>query len=140
MAYAFFVKNEKTMPFAERIAYGWKVWETRTRRTLDKLVNTPEPVYIIRTGRGKNKPSMIIGRCYIRKPAWIPADRFKDPDVIAKTYVFPDSNFYPVDVPGKWCYPIEYAEPLRIPVPVPDNAIRHGRAWIEFDKNGVIIA
>lgn len=140
MAYAFYIKNERSMPFAERAAYGWKTLETRNRRTLDKLVNTPEKVYIIRTGRGKNNPSMIIGRCYIRKPVWIPAERFKDPDTISKTYVFPDSKFYPDCIHGKWCYPIEYAEPLRIHVPVPDNAIKHGRVWIEFDESGVIIA
>ena len=140
MAYAFYIKNEGSMPFAELVTYGHKIWETRSRRTLDKLVNTPDPVYIIRTGRGKNEPSMIIGRCYIRRPEFIQADRFKDPDVIAKTYVFPDSSFYPVDVPGKWCYPIKQAEPLRVSVPVPDNAIKHGRTWIEFDENGVIIA
>ena len=140
MAYAFYIKNERSMPFAELVTYGHKTAETRNRRTLDKLVNTPDLVYIIRTGRGKNEPSMIIGRCYIGAPVWIPADRFKDPDIISKTYVLPDSKFYPVDVPGKWCYPIKQAEPLRIPVPVPDNAIKHGRVWIEFDESGVIIA
>lgn len=131
---AFYVRNSKGNPLADLLALGWKTIETRTRRTLDRLAGSGEPVYIIRSQSGRRP--MIVGRCYLSSPYWCPADRFHDPDVIAKTRVFPGDPF-DVTTGGKWMYDVWMAEPMPVEIPIPDDAVRHGRVWIEADIPGI---
>ena len=85
MAKAFFVHEYRGNSFARYIANGFKTKETRTRRTLDKLCG-PDPVYIIRTGRGRRP--MIIGKCKLSGPAWYDVEKLHRPETIDETFVF----------------------------------------------------
>ena len=131
---AFYVRSSRSNPLADLMIAGWKTIETRTRRTLDALAGTGESVYIIRSGSGRR--SMIVGRCYLGSAYWCPAERFHDQDVIAKTRVFQGDPF-DVTTGGKWLYDVWMAEPLPVEIPVPDDAVRHGRVWIEAEIPGI---
>lgn len=134
MVKAFFVHEYRGYSFARQLANGFKTKETRTRRTLDRLCG-PDPVYIIRTGRGRRP--MIIGKCKLSGPVWYDVEKLHRPETIDETFVFPGG---PCDVEtgGKWLYDVYDAKPLPYDVPVPENAIRHGRTWIEFDEKDVL--
>ncbi len=129
MVKAFFVHEYRGSMYARQLANGFKTKETRTRRTLDKLCG-PDPVYIIRTGRGRRP--MIIGKCKLSGPVWYDVEKLHSPETIKETFVFPGD---PRDVQtgGKWLYNVTDAERLPYDIPVPSDAVRHGRVWIEFD-------
>jgi hypothetical protein len=133
MARGFYVRNDGALRFADWIADGIKTVETRTRRTLDKLVaasQCDEPVYIIRTESGK--PATVIGRCTLIGPYWCGAERFRS-EPLRQAHRVPVGSKYDVkDGSGKWLYHIWDVERIE-PFELPADAIRHGRVWAEFN-------
>lgn len=119
--YGIFI-NDHSFPYTQEILLQHKTIETRTRNTLKKLIG--KRVAIIRTGKGKPQ---IVGYVTIAKAAFCPADLF---DSFRNKTLIPCGDPYDSKA-GKWFYYLENAEKCT-PYPIPENAVRHGRVWVEF--------
>lgn len=122
--YGFFV-NENTIPFAALLTLGMKTMETRNRDMLKALVG--ERVAVISTRRGR-KP-WIVGYVTITGKHFCDHDEFDQ--YYNQHFVEPGSKYAPKPGRGKWLYFVEDADRC-YPKDLPENAIRHGRAWCEF--------
>lgn len=118
-----FVRNDGPVPYADKIVDGEKTIETRSRNVLGKLVG--HPVVIIATGRGE-KP-MCIGS------AWMTAvckGSEEDLDRLRGDTLIPAGDKY--DTGSRWCYLMDSPRRFKTPIPLPENAVRHGRSWAEW--------
>ncbi len=118
--------NSKHVPYARKIVEGSKLFESRTKNTLKKLVG--KRVGIIETGNGY---PMIVGEVTIGNPRFV-TKRMWDGLYRALSCV-PYGSEYDASDEGKWCYEMKEPIPYDEPIFLPKNAIRHGRAWCEFD-------
>ncbi len=123
-----FVNNEDgIVRYADAIVEGFKTVETRNRNMLSACVG--ERVCIISTRSGK-KPvvigSVVITHAFPMTRAWLEENR--------KQTLIPKGSKYDNNGEGKWCYFL--ADPVRFGIhsyPLPDNAVRHGRSWCEWE-------
>lgn len=120
--------NADGFDFADAIVRGDKVIETRNRAMLDKLIG--ERVAVVRTKRGR-KPE-VIGTVFVKF-----AFHFgpKDFEIYREDTLIPKGSKYDCTENGKWCYFLRDAERCE-PYPLPENAVRHGISWVEFDGPG----
>lgn len=121
--YGIFI-NSRKVPYARLIVDGVKTYETRTKNTLRPLVG--RRVAIIETGMGS---PMIIGFATIDGADYFEHDAFEG---IRSLTCIPAGSKYDDGGRGKWCYKLSDPYPLYEAVPLPSDAIRHGRAWCEF--------
>lgn len=118
--YAIYI-NEDYLPFADLILSGMKVWETRNRNMLGKLIG--EQVAIVSTSR-KRKP-LIKGLATITEARHVTPEEYEL--FRGKTYV-PKGSKYDCTPRGKWLY--RMSNPIHLaPIPLPEDIIRHGRSW-----------
>jgi len=120
--------NDSEFPYSAFILNGFKTYETRNRQTLRHLRG--ERVAVIRTGRGR---TMVIGEVTIGGATVVGHDDFLR--WISRTYVFPDSKFYPKPGEKKYCYRMLSPEWYPVPYPLPENVTRHGRVWCEWGES-----
>lgn len=118
--------NEDRVAWAQLIVQRIKLAETRSRNMLKRLVG--DRVAIISTQRGR-KP-MIIGYADITSADFVSAEDFFSPEWVLKHQVLPGME-YACTGKGKWCYTMSNAEPCE-PYLLPEDAIRHGRSYVEF--------
>lgn len=121
-----FVNNNGCVPYADAIAQRYKTIETRNKNMLAALVG--QRVAIVKTGRGG---PVVIGYVTITGSEFCPADCFDK--YFADHLVQPGSKYAPRGR-GKWFYYCAGAEKCD-PFPLPENAVRHGRSWCEFEKS-----
>ena len=128
--YGIFVNSAK-VNYAGYIVSGKKTIETRSSNTLKKLVG--RRVAVIETGKG---PAQVIGYVDITHAAFclsIYYEAWRNETMIPAGDKY--DRFGTRDgVSGKWFYDLENAEKCT-PYELPDNAIRHGRSWCEFELN-----
>ena len=117
-----FYVNDRTAPYTELILGFRKTIETRSRNTLRKLVG--QRVALIRTGKG---PAVIVGFLTITHREFCPPEYF---DRYRAQTCIPVGDKYD-STKGKWFYYLEDVERCE-PQPLPANAIRHGRSYVEF--------
>lgn len=119
-----FVNSDGCIPYADAIVWGMKPVETRNRDMLRPLVG--ERVAVVRTKRGKN-PTIVgyvnvdSGWCINGK--WLDENR-------NKTLIPPGSKYDSGGRP-KWCYFLSDPQSCE-PFALPEDAVRHGRSWVEF--------
>lgn len=123
-----FVNENGCIRYAQLIVEGIKTIETRNRDMLKCLVG--KRVAIVRTKRGKLP--MVVGYADIVDSNFCPYrlyDEYRDETCV------PEGSAYDVHGEGKWFYYLENPEKCD-PFPLPQDAIRHGRSWCEYeDKN-----
>lgn len=133
----FFINNDKRLKletwagrfestYVEEIMRGTKTIETRNKNMLRDLVG--ERVAIVSTGRGK-KPT-VVGTVYIHDVEFIPANLW---DMYREDTLIPYGSKYDNKGDGKWGYILEDPQECD-PFPLPDNAVRHGYSWCEFEE------
>lgn len=117
--------NENEVPYAQMIAHGHKVYETRTKNMLGKL--TGERVALVRTHR--NSKPYIVGYATI-------SDAFHATQaecyLLRREIAVPSWSKHYSDERGKWLYRMENPETDDSLTPLPENIIRHGRSYCEF--------
>ena len=118
-----FVRNDGPVPYADKIVDGEKTIETRSRNMLGKLVG--HPVVIIATGRGKK--TMCIGSAWIANAVKATAERM---DTIRDQTLIPAGSEF--DTGSRWCYFLINHKRFKTPIPLPEDAVRHGRSWCEW--------
>ena len=123
--YGIFVNEDGCIPYAEAIVRGMKPIETRSRNMLGKLVG--HTVAVVRTRR--NKYPLIVGFVTIesadfRSAEWLDHNRDKT--------LIPPGSKYDSTARGKWCYTLAHPFKFHLPIPLPTDAIRHGRSYCEF--------
>lgn len=118
--------NESGIKYASAIVGGYKLAETRSRRMLSALVG--ERVAVVRTG--KRKLAEIIGYCTVTGETFCPSAQFGQ---LRDIHLVPPGSRYDADKRGKWLYWLADAEPCK-PYPVPVDAVRHGRSWLEIPE------
>ena len=133
---AIFVHETAGEPYAYWMVYGFKTEETRTKNTLLPCVGENVAVVSTRSGR---KPE-IVGFVEITGYSFCPASLF---EMYREDTMIPYNSKYNKfgyrnGKPGKWFYHIEFPRPCK-PFPLPENAIRHGRSWCEFERPANII-
>lgn len=121
-----FVSSTRAIDYAAAIANGYKTIETRNRNTLKQLVNSTDPIAVIRTGRGKPE---IIGYVYIDGVFHCSKADFGK---YGNMHLVPPGSRYDAGPHGKYMYMLSGAESCE-PFTLPDNAIRHGISWCEYD-------
>ena len=121
-----FVNADGPVDYAEAIVSGRKIIETRSRDMLKNLVH--ERVAIVRTRRGK-KPE-VVGHAFIMGKMFLSADTL---EIDRNFTLIPKGSKYDCTGKGKWGYFLEDATPC-YPYPLPDNAVRHGLSWCEFEE------
>ena len=122
-AKAIFVNN-RDVPYADLIAAGKKLYETRSRNMLRALIG--RRVAVVRTGCGSPE---IIGFVNIDGADYFAHDSFEN---IRDLTMIPKNSKYDDGGNGKWCYKLSAAHALETPIPLPKNIIRHGRSWCEI--------
>lgn len=120
-----FVNENGCIHYAQLIVDGVKIAETRNRNMLDALIESR--VAIVRTRRGKHP--MVIGYVNICGYTFVNAEEFRKYE---KYHCVPEGSSYDVHGKGKWLYWLDGAERCD-PFPLPNDAIRHGRSWCEYD-------
>lgn len=116
--------NSHDVPYARMIARKEKPLETRNKNMLRACVG--ETVALCETGK---RDPLIIGYGFIdysiyKTAEWLDKNR--------KLTRIPKNSKYDVKTGGKWCYHFINIKECK-PYKLPDNAIRHGRAWCEFE-------
>ena len=123
MLYGIYI-NDDHYPFTLWILRGLKVFETRNRNMLGKLLG--HRVAIISTSR-KRKP-LIVGYATITEARHVTREDFeiyRGPCMIEK------SSKYDCTDRGKWLYRMSNVEKCK-PQPLPGSAIKHGRSYCEL--------
>lgn len=115
--------NEDEKPYAYWIVTGEKTIETRSRDMLKKLVG--ERVAVISTKRGRGP--LVVGYVTIYEKQYETM-----PGLFRLCTIIPQGSKY--DTEARWMYFLEYAEEVYTPYPLPENAVRHGRSWCEWEE------
>lgn len=123
-----FVNENGCVPYAALIASGIKTIETRNRNMLSACVG--ERVAVIRTHR--NWKPLIVGYVTITGSSYCKAEDFDK--YYRQHCVSPVSGFAPQNGRGKWFYYCADAETC-YPKDLPENIVRHGRSWCEWDDD-----
>ena len=123
--YGIFVNENGCIHYAELIARGIKIAETRNRDMLRSLVG--QRVAIVRTKRGKHP--MIVGYVDIVAKTFVSVEEFPK---LFDLHLVPPGSMYDAKDRGKWCYYLEGAEECD-PFPLPSDAVRHGMSWCEYE-------
>ena len=118
--------NDDLYPFTLWILVGLKIWETRSRNMLGKLIG--HRVAIISTSR-KRKP-LIVGYATITEVRHVTKYDF---DMYRGNCMIERGSKYDCSEKGKWLYRMSNVEKCE-PHPLPDNVIRHGRSYCEILK------
>lgn len=118
--------NSKHVPYARMICDARKPIETRSKNTLKKLVG--QEVCIVETGSGE---PFVVGEVTITDSFFV-TKRMWDAFYRALACV-PYGSEYDSNNNGKWCYTLWHPLLYDKPFALPKNAIRHGRAWCEFE-------
>lgn len=126
-----FVNEQGGVPYALAIAKALKPLETRSRDMLRGLVG--QTVAIIRTRRGK-RPT-VLGYAKIERSFFCPAGA--EWEALREQTLIPPGSRYDAVGRGRWCYVMSSAREDASPYPLPDNAVRHGRSWCEFDLDDI---
>lgn len=123
-----FVRSTLREPFAQMIVDGVKTIETRTQDTLKSLVG--QRVAVVRTGH--NGP-FVIG--YVTIESCHECKCQADWDMaIAETRVVRWSKYtWTTSTKKKFMYVLTNPERCT-PYRMPQNAVRHGRVWAEWDE------
>ena len=127
--YGIFI-NDDCFPFTREILAGRKTIETRNKNMLKDLAG--KRVALISTRRGK-RPAIVGYAMIDRHPIYLHAeslDFFRD-----LTRIPAGSKYDPKPGAGKWCYNLFRVESCD-QYTLPENAIRHGRSWCEFNLDG----
>ena len=119
-----FVNENGCIRYADLIAGGYKKVETRSRNMLADLVG--RRVAIVRTRR--HKAPLIVGYATIASSTFCRAEDFQK---YFDLHLVRPGTAYDCKGRGKWFYWMEDAQRCK-PVPLPDDAVRHGRSWCEF--------
>lgn len=114
------------LTYPEAIMLGIKTIETRNRNMLRSLVG--ERVAVVSTKSGR-KP-LVVGTVYISDAMFISADLW---DMYREDTLVPPGSKFDNKGKGKWGYILEDAQECE-PYPLPDNAVRHGLSWCEFEE------
>ena len=120
-----FVNENGGIHYAQLIVDGVKTIETRSRDMLRPLVG--KRVAIVRTRRGK--VPMVVGYADISDSVFCPAHMY---NMYRYKTCVPEGSTYDVRGKGKWFYYLVNAEKCD-PFPLPQDSIRHGMSWCEYD-------
>ncbi len=125
-----FVHESRGEYYAHDIVYGSKTIETRTKNTLLPCVGETVAVISTRSGHAPE----IVGFVSIFTYAFCPETLF---EMYRPETMIPHNSKYNKlghrnGKPGKWFYYLENPIPVK-PFPLPDDAVRHGRSWCEFE-------
>lgn len=132
VTYAIYI-NDHCANFTGMILDGIKTYETRTRRTLHRLIG--QRVAIIRTGKG---PAQIVG--YATITGCIECHSAAEYDKYMEQCKLSGTPFeWNQDTTSKYLYRIEYVERCE-PYQVPTNVIKHGRTYVEFKEEDAPVA
>ena len=117
--------NCDTVPFLEKIMSFDKLYETRTRNTLKKLIG--QRVFLAETHNGK-KP-MVRCSCVIGSPIVVRSCEAWDP-LRSATCIPAGSKYdWKADTKAKYLYPLRSVR--SVPVFVPFEGVRHGYVWMD---------
>ena len=133
---AIYVHEKAGEYYAHWIVYGEKTIETRTRNVLLSLVGETVAVVCTRNGHAPE----IVGFVDITRYEFCPETLFNmyRPDTMIPMFSKYNRLGTRDGKPGKWFYHLENARPCK-PFPLPENAVRHGRSWCEFECPANII-
>lgn len=120
-----FVNENGGIHYAEAIVSGYKTIETRQRNMLKSLCG--ERVAVIRTHR--NARPAIVGYVTIEDYAFCPVSLF---NMYRDDTLIPPGSAHDVRGRGKWFYYLSAPEKCD-PYPLPEDAVRHGRSWAEWE-------
>lgn len=126
--------NCRRHPFLKKIMDLSKIYETRTRNMLGRLLG--ERVLLCETGTGMNlvRCSAVISEVIACRSQWEWIHYYRQPSCIV-----PGSGYdWQPGTKVKWLYKLTDVRPVRIPFTPPED-IRHGRTWMEFhpEKLGI---
>lgn len=120
--------NCMLFPFITWIIKGLKLYETRNRNTLKRLIG--KTVYFAETGKGKN--AIIKCYCTIGQPVFV-KDKKTYNQYRKYTKVKKGSCFdFTRETKQKVLYPLLNVQPVKIPFEIPENAIRKNRTFCEL--------
>lgn len=119
--------NCSSAPYIDDMLHRRKLYETRTRRTLDAVVS--RPVFLCESGR--KGPSVV--RCSARfgDPLEI---RFRELwEALRPVHRVPVGSRYDWNdkTRVKWLYPVYDVIPVPAPF-IPPEGVRHGLTWMEY--------
>ena len=124
ITYGIFI-NDDYMTYTNFILIGLKLWETRNRNMLGRLIG--RRVALISTS--KYHTHQIVGYATISEARHVSLEEFdmwyRTPSIIV------EGSKYDCTEKGKWLYRMRNPERCET-IPLPDNTIRHGRSWCEF--------
>lgn len=123
--------NCRRYRFIDWIISGLKEYETRTRNTLKKLLDTylGQRILIAETGRGNPlvRCSAVIDQVVAIH------DRTTWEDYLGQTWVPVDSDYdWKPTTKVKYLYHLIDVHPIAKPFRLPRSARRHGRVWAEY--------
>ncbi len=118
--------NCRKHPFLRKIMDLSKLYETRTRNMLGKLIG--QRVLLCETGTGMN-----LVRCSAVIESIVSVRSRKDWEVYREAACIPAGSDYDwtTDTKVKWLYKLTDVQPVQIPFTPPED-VRHGRTWMEF--------
>lgn len=125
---AMFVNENGGVRYAWAIVSGYKTVETRSRNMLSALVG--ERVAVIRTRR--NSSPVIVGYVNVDKCEWVDKKALHTREWQDRTLI-PIGSEYDCTGKGKYCYFLSEPERVEPPMPLPENVVRHGRSWCEWE-------
>lgn len=123
-----FVSDTTATPYARTIVIGLKNIETRGRNMLGGLVG--ERVAVVRTFHGALP--MVVGYVTIERAEWKSREWL---DAHRWNTMIPAGSKFDCNGSGKYCYFLKDAVECR-PHFLPDDTVRHGRSWCEFELTG----
>lgn len=118
--------NCRSVPYVDRIIDRSKVYETRSRNTLDCLVG--KRVLIAETGRGRS-----VIRCAATVRKVFPVTSRFEFDMFRTYTAVPEGDPYDwtEKTTVKWLYELSDVRPVPVPFH-PEGGPRHGRVWMEY--------
>jgi len=119
--------NSKQVPFIWQIMNGKKLWETRNRDTLGRVVG--KRVFLAETGNGK-----AVVRC---SAELCRAIQINNPDVwdgLREDTCIPVGNKYDWKPETKVKYIYFIRKVQKVKPFSPPEGIRHGRVWMEYEE------
>lgn len=119
-----YVRNSIYAPFIQWILAGLKLYETRHSRTLHKLIG--KRVALISTTSKMVLGYVTIDSC-IKCSTLLEFQQYREDCMTVGTFYD-----WKVDTDRKYLYKLTDPEPCD-PYPVPENATRHGRVWVEWN-------
>lgn len=123
MLYGIYI-NDDLYPFTLWILRGLKVFETRNRNMLGRLIG--HRVAIISTSR--NRAPLIVGYATITETRHVTREEF---EIYRGASMIEKCSKYDCNDRGKWLYRMSDVEKCE-PHPLPGNIIRHGRSYCEI--------